>query len=80
LVKSGPATISKLDRLRGTYGELRATLHRLGDGKALSRLLNIQADFRWNIVGNFAKTPLREEVNTCHGRNHDDCAQREPAP
>jgi hypothetical protein len=42
-------------------------------------LLNIEAKFRGNGVQGMAQTRARIEVHARDDRNHENCAEREPA-
>ena len=69
----------ELHRLGGAHGKQSAAFHRLGDREALCSLLNVQADFRWNVVDDFTHPPARVEIHPRDHRNHKNRAQGEPA-
>ena len=74
-----PSAPFELNRLGGAHRKQGAAFYGLGDGKALGGLLNVQADFRRNVVDDFAHTPARVEIHPRDRRNHQNRAQGEPA-
>ena len=69
----------ELNRLRSANRKQGAAFCGLRDGKALGGLLNVQADFRGNVVDDLVHTPARVEIHSRDRRNHQNRAQCEPA-
>ena len=69
----------ELNRFGGAHRKQSAAFDGLGDGKTLGGLLNVQANFRRNIVHNLAHTPARVEIHPRNDRHHENRAQGEPA-
>ncbi len=79
VVQLRPPAPFELNRLGSAHGKQGSAFFGLGDGKALGRLLNLQADFRRNIVDGLTDTPARVEIHPRDRRNHQNRAQGEPA-
>jgi len=79
VVQIRPPALFELNRLGGANREQSAAFLRLGDGKALGRLLNIQAQLGRNAVDDLAQTPLRVEINPRNRSHHQNRAQGKPA-
>ena len=78
-VQLRPSAPFELNRLGSAHGKQSAAFFRFGDGKALGGLLNVQADFRGDVMYDLVHPPARVEIhpgNRCH---HQNRAQGEPA-
>src|SRR5208283_1446651 len=59
VVQVSSSTLFELNRFGSAHRKLGAALLRLGDRKALGRLLNVQSKFGGNSMDGLAQTPLR---------------------
>ena len=78
VVQLRPSALFELHRLGGAHRKLSAAFAGVGDRKSFGGLLNVQADFRRNIVHGLAHTPARVEIHPRDRTNHQNRAQSEP--
>jgi hypothetical protein len=79
IVQLGASALLERDGLAGLNGEERAVAFGLGDGEALSALLDLDAKLVGNVAHGFSHTIAPVDVKAGDHHHHENGGDREPA-